>query len=148
MVKREKLPEEKISSIEKKKRIVIEDAKPKQIKEWVIYLWRDDDIYYATSKVRGQLYGQGFRIEKDPEHKDTEKRRFWLARRNAVTFVENTLNALHLYGKKATNQGGNIDWEQLKYQERLHAWFSALRKTRKFPIVEITPSEAFKMKLI
>jgi len=43
---------------------------------------------------------------------------------------------------------GNIDGKKVRDQERLHSWFQALRKIRKFPIVEITEQEAKIMKLI
>jgi len=143
----EKTPAEILHPIEKKQRVVIEDTAPSQVKEWVIYLWRDDDKYFACAKVKGQLYGQGWKIEKDILNKDSESREHWQARRNAVVPVDNTLNVLAMYDRKATDSNGNIVWKQVQFQERLHSWFRALRKTRKFPIVEITAQEAFKMKL-
>jgi len=147
----EKTKPEKLISTETKGRVYVEDKFPEDIKDWVIYLWVDKHVgvYFAVSKVQGQMYGQGWKIEKgiSLDKKDTEARRYWEARRNAVTCVENTLNVLDMYGKKATDGKGEINWKQVQYQERLHSWHGALRKPRKFSIIEITPQEANKMKL-
>jgi len=146
-----KLKEENIHPIEKKGRVFIEKNSPlqmKKVKEWIIYLWRDGDKYFAAAKIGGNVYGQGWEIEKDLINKESEARRFWQARKNAIVPVENTLNVLEMYGSKVTDSQGNIEWDCVQHQERLHSWFGALRKPRKFPIVEITSKEAFQFKLI
>ena len=148
MTKREKVKAEKIHPVEKVDRVVVEDAKINRVKDWIIYLWRDNDIYYAAAKVRGQLYGHGWKIETDVLKKDSESRGFWQARRNAVIPVDNLLNALKMYGKGVLNSDGNIEWDRMKEKEKIHSWFGSLHKIRKFPIMEITPDQARKYKLI
>jgi len=150
---RVKVPEEKLNILETRNRSVFEISPnsiiPQEVREWVIYLWLEDDTYFAAAKIKGGLYGQGRSIGKDiiKENKDTLKRRYWLARRNAIASIENTLNVLSMYGSKVIDSHGDIDPKLVQAQERLHSWFSALPKTRKFPIIELTPDEALKMKL-
>jgi len=122
--------------------------KKEPFKEWTIYLWQDGSKVYAASKVKGQVYGYGWKIEQDKERKeDTPKKILYQAKRNAVTNVNNTLNVLDMYGTKVVDSDGNIDPEKVSEQERIHAYYGALRKTRKFPIIEITNKEAFSYKL-
>jgi len=145
----EKTTPEKLTAIEKKGRVVVEDVQPEKLSDWIIYLWfsKHTAVYYAAARAEGQIWGSGFKAEKE-KLKDTDTKTHWKARKSAVVAVNNTLNVLEMYGKKVLDSKGNIDGKKVRDQERLHSWFQALRKIRKFPIVEITEQEAKNMKLI
>lgn len=128
----------------------------KTIKPWTIYLWRNGDKMEGAAPVVTKdglktIFCFGWEIEKVPDAKRNEdKHQAWRAKVNVKNILNNTLNVLNWYGKKALDQKGNIDWEKyitLEAAAALQAKKSNvdihdLYPIRRFPIKTITPQEA------
>ena len=128
------------------------------IKPWTIYLWRNVDKMEGASPVVTKdgikdIFCAGWEIEPDPEAKLNEDRhKEWRARVKVKNLLNNTLNVLNWYGKKALDDKGNIDTDKLKGLEANTALLAVnqkvdmddLYKIRKFPTKDITIQEADK----
>ncbi len=117
-----------------------------------IYAWKEDEIYYAATlaklKEGQQLYGKGWKIESPTaikDAKDSPKLNETRARRYAITDVNNTLNALMLYGTN-TLEKGDVSLEKFKdMEQRGHQFvpdFAEKYELVKFPNRDITLNEA------
>jgi len=97
--------------------------KETEIKPWTIYLWRNEDKMEGAAPVITkdgikEIYCHGWEIEKDPEARLNEDRhKEWRAKIKVKNLLNNTLNVINWYGKKALNSKGNIDTEKLKQIE-------------------------------
>lgn len=137
-------------------------------KTFMIYLWQEKDKYYGASPVMTidgikEVYCHAWEIEKDPLAKRNEqKHQAWRAKIKVKNLLNNTLNVLNWYGKKALGPDGNIHTEKLRELEARAAMqsFKEAQKTgkdidisdlypiKKFPTKEITPQKAREFKFI
>lgn len=98
----------------------IKKVKKLQLLPFTVYVFRDYNVYYGIGRAKTKgidvEFAYGWSIEPDPKSKENskifqEKR----AKRNVITRVSNSLNAVYLYKDKVFDEDGNISWE--KYSE-------------------------------
>ena len=121
-----------------------------------VYVWQDGNVICAAAKVllndQEQLYGYSWKIEKPFWSKNTNTK-MWIrrARHNSITHVQNTLNAIRLYGKKILDRNGNVSWTEFRRQERLHAYYipdwEEKYKIIKYPVKDILLKKAIELKI-
>jgi hypothetical protein len=125
-----------------------------KIKPNTVYVWRDGDVYYAAAKVvfdgYQHIYGYGWKVER-PFWSETlsETVPIQRARHSAITVVQNTLNAIRLYGKNVLDLKGNVIWKNVEASERTAAELVPDFRTRyrviKYPHEDITLQEAIQL---
>lgn len=100
--------------------------KIEQIEPWVVYMWRDGDVYFAAGQcdkdgVR-EIFGSGFEIVADPNKPiNNEARIVARAKRQAVVPVLNALNVIWYYGSRIIKDG-DVDWSLVKEEEHRAAY--------------------------
>jgi len=127
-------------------------------KKNIIYIWREKDIFFGATNIKGKAYGCGFEIAPDPNYKlgdrfnhkvMCEKR----AKRDVEKRLQNTLNAVNLYGDKVFNKDGRIEFARFELCE-LDASYEYMKKNKekldlnmdkemiKYKVKDITPKGA------
>ena len=94
----------------------------KELEPFSIYLFTEGDTLYGVSRVKtegiDEMYGQGFKLEADPNSKlNSENQIRRRCRRSVVAALSNLLNAVLLYGKRTLDDDGNVDWKKFREEE-------------------------------
>lgn len=138
--------------------------KKKEIIPFVIYVFDDNQVIYAASRVKltdgfDEVYGSGFALvqddNKDDRLNDPTKIRS-RARRSVINEVSNVLNAFNLYGRSILDEKGQVSWEKVKDLEYLAAQAAVkysvsikdLKKLHIFKVIEIDYKTAEQYNLV
>lgn len=128
-----------------------------KLKPYTIYMWNDEKHVSAIAKAKNRLYFSGWDIEEDPKFKkDSIKRQLWRAKLYCTTQLDNTLNAIRLYGNKVLNKDGEIDEKKFHQEELFGARAAHMMKKklsqekplRKHKVEEITFEQAQEFELV
>lgn len=135
-----------------------------EVKLYTIYLWKQGDVVVGAFQIpdgsnKKETFGSAWAVEapfwrKDEEVSDELKLK--RAMSACVTDCTNTLNVLRLYGSRALDSNGNIDWQKtslleagLAAQASEKDWQAGGKYApRKFPVEVITYKQAFDAKLV
>lgn len=134
-----------------------------EAKLYTIYLWKQGDVVLGAFQIpdgsKKETFGSGWKIESPywrKEEEVSEELKLKRAMSACVTDCTNTLNVLRLYGSKALDSNGNIDWQKtslleagLASQASEKDWqVGGKYAPRKFPVEVITYKQAFDAKLV
>lgn len=120
-------------------------------------MWNDKKHVTAVAMAKGNLYFAAWNIEKDSKiKKDSFKRQLWRAKVYCTTQLDNTLNAIRLYGSKILDKDGEIDSKKFHQEELFGARiahitkkkFSQEKPLRKHKVEEITFEQAQEFQLV
>lgn len=129
-------------------------------KLYTIYLWNQGDVVVGAFQVKvggdTETFGSAWKIETPFWRKEaSEELQLKRAMSACVTDCTNTLNVIRLYGKRAFDSNGNVDWTKTSLLEANLASHATEKDwqvggkyaPRKFPVEIITYKQAVDAKL-
>ena len=120
-------------------------------------MWSDNKCVTAVAMARKNLYFSGWEIEKDPKQKKNSfSSKLSRAKFYCITQLDNTLNAIRLYGSKILTKDGEIDSKKFHQEELFGARAAHMMKKklsqekplRKHKVEEITLEQAQEFNLV